>query len=159
MSLWRASGGTEHQEIRPMAATDVPAVERMLKESPEAAQWSPGVLLRGSAEEAYAWVAVEHGEVVGMIAARAAGGESEILNLAVSPSQRRRGLGTCLLQCAMARLLKAGARELFLEVRETNATARQFYAAMGFAETGRRRNYYRDPMEDALVLTLVLKEA
>ncbi len=152
MSLWHGSGDIEQQKIRPMTSADVPSVEHMLKESPEAAQWSPAVLLRSSTAQGYAWVGIEHGEVVGMIAARAAGGESEVLNLAVSPSHRRCGLARSLLQCAITALRKEGAQELFLEVRETNTAAREFYAAMGFTETGRRHAYYRDPVEDALVL-------
>jgi GNAT superfamily N-acetyltransferase len=94
MKLWRTLPGSEaaEQQVRPLASSDVPAIERLLQESPEAAQWSRTVFLRGLAEGTHAWVAEEGGEVIGMVAARAAAGEAEILNLAVLPQHRRRGL-------------------------------------------------------------------
>ncbi|WP_149538407.1 GNAT family N-acetyltransferase [Siccirubricoccus phaeus] len=89
----------------------------------------------------------------GFILARAAGGEAEILTLAVAPAARRRGCGAALLGAALG--LAAGAAAMFLEVAESNPAARALYAAAGFVEVGRRRRYYADG-GDALVLRRAL---
>lgn len=75
-----------------------------------------------------------------------------VMNVAVAPGQRRRGLGSWLLAFALARASRAGARRALLEVRAGNQEALALYASLGFREIGRRRDYYRDPAEDALVL-------
>jgi len=73
--------------------------------------------------------------------------EAEVLNLVVDADWRRRGCARGLL------LALSGLRTLFLEVRESNAAARAFYGSLDFAETGRRKDYYRFPSEDAILLT------
>lgn len=88
----------------------------------------------------------------GFILVRAAGGEAEVLTLAVAPTAGRQGIGTALVIGALAGSLARGAAVLFLEVSEHNAAARGLYAALGFAEVGRRRRYYADGT-DALVLS------
>jgi [ribosomal protein S18]-alanine N-acetyltransferase len=90
--------------------------------------------------------------VVGYVVAWFAAGEGEIANLAVAPAERGRGLGAMLLEAALAEGRRLGATETFLEVRSTNVRARQLYESRGFAEVGRRRNYYRRPTEDAVIL-------
>lgn len=87
----------------------------------------------------------------GLVLARVAADEAEILTLAVLPAARRRGLGAALLAAACADAARRGAAVLFLEVAEANAAARQLYAAAGFAPAGRRRGYYPGG-QDALVL-------
>jgi ribosomal-protein-alanine N-acetyltransferase len=87
----------------------------------------------------------------GMILARVASDEAEILTLAVHPGQRRRGIGSALLDAAKARATALGAVAVFLEVAVTNDAARSLYAVHGFAEAGLRRRYYSDGT-DALVL-------
>ncbi len=87
----------------------------------------------------------------GLILARAAAGEAEVLTLAVPPSGRRRGLGTALLAGAMQGAVLRGATAMFLEVAAGNAAALALYRASGFAEVGRRRRYYADGA-DALVM-------
>ncbi len=98
-------------------------------------------------------------EIVGYFVGRAVAGEGEILNLAVVPEQRGQGLGRWLLEQGLTRLRQAGVGEVFLEVRASNAAARALYRARGFREVGRRREYYRHPVEDALVLRLGLVPA
>lgn len=92
------------------------------------------------------------GEVVGYIFARVAAGEAEVLNLAVHPAHRSRGVGRSLLEQIVHRAARRGASLLFLEVRESNTQAQNFYRKMGFKQVGRRPNYYARPREDALVL-------
>jgi [ribosomal protein S18]-alanine N-acetyltransferase len=82
--------------------------------------------------------------------------QGDLSNLAVDPRLRRRGIGRRLLEAAIAGARVAGARALFLEVRESNAVALSLYSSRGFSQVGRRRGYYRQPVEDALVLRLDL---
>lgn len=90
--------------------------------------------------------------VVGYAIAQYAADEGEILNLGVAPDRRRRGIGHDLVEAMLARLREEGVRNVFLEVRESNASAQRVYAALGFAEVGRRNAYYRYPREDAVIL-------
>ena len=94
------------------------------------------------------------GAIVGYVVALDAADEGEILNLAVAPSGRRGGLGRALVQHILATLTARGVRQVYLEVRESNAPARALYVAQGFKEVGRRKQYYRRPVEDAIVLRL-----
>jgi ribosomal-protein-alanine N-acetyltransferase len=88
----------------------------------------------------------------GYVVMRAAADEGEILNLAVAGPHQRRGVGRALVHAALARLGASGARTVYLEVRESNAAARQLYQGLGFSVVGRRDKYYRRPVEAALVL-------
>jgi ribosomal-protein-alanine N-acetyltransferase len=89
--------------------------------------------------------------LVGFILSRVAGGEAEILSVAVAPSWRGRGLSRPMLDLHLRRLAGLGARAVFLEVGETNAAAMQLYRRAGFYEVGRRKGYY-DGSATALVL-------
>lgn len=87
----------------------------------------------------------------GMVLARVAADEAEILALAVAPQARRRGRGTALLAAAEARAAADGARVMYLEVADHNDAARALYRRAGYVRAGLRRFYYRDGA-DALVL-------
>jgi ribosomal-protein-alanine N-acetyltransferase len=80
--------------------------------------------------------------------------EMHILNLAVHPSHRRRGIARRLLSEGLAQARTLGAELAWLEVRPSNAPARALYESFGFKEVGRRPGYYDDTQEDALLLTL-----
>jgi [ribosomal protein S18]-alanine N-acetyltransferase len=97
-------------------------------------------------------VAEQGGAVIGYVIARHALDEAEILNLGVVPTRQRQGVGRALVQGMLGQLRQWGVATVFLEVRESNSAARQLYGALGFAQVGRRRNYYRLPTEDAVVL-------
>ena len=86
---------------------------------------------------------------------RTAGGEAELLTIAVAPEARRRGLGAALLDGCLAEAAAAGAERLHLEVSAANAPAIALYTRAGFAETGRRRGYYAGDggREDALLMS------
>jgi ribosomal-protein-alanine N-acetyltransferase len=90
----------------------------------------------------------------GFVLARAAGGEAEILTLAVAPAARGRGLGRRLLQAAITKARDLGAETMFLEVGTENPAALALYAGLGFAKVGTRKGYYGGG--DALVLRLPL---
>ena len=94
------------------------------------------------------------GKIAGYVVALDAADEGEILNLAVAEAGRRRGLGRALVEAILGALRDRGVQQIYLEVRESNAPARALYAAFGFKEVGRRRAYYRRPVEDAMVLRL-----
>lgn len=94
----------------------------------------------------------EGGGIAGYVVARDVAAEGEILNLAVAPGGRRRGVGRALVTEVLRVLATRGVREVFLEVRESNVGARALYAAHGFREVGRRARYYRRPVEDAIIL-------
>jgi ribosomal-protein-alanine N-acetyltransferase len=78
--------------------------------------------------------------------------ELHVLNVAVLPELRRRGLARWLLEFALGRAARAGARHVWLEARAGNAPALALYAALGFERRGLRRDYYRKPAEDAILL-------
>ena len=90
--------------------------------------------------------------VAGYVIARVVAGEADVLNLAVSPNERGRGLGGELLDAGLAAVMKREVREVFLEVRESNVAALALYASRGFTTVSRRSRYYRNPVEDALLL-------
>src|SRR5262249_2048118 len=97
-------------------------------------------------------VAVQDERVVAFVVTRStAPNESEVLNLAVHPSYRRRGIAKELLQ----RAIHAAAGRWFLEVRESNGAAIAFYKSLGFKPAGRRENYYYDPCEAAIVMSFL----
>ncbi len=96
----------------------------------------------------------ERSVVVGYVVTWVAAEEADLSNLAVAPQMRRRGLGGRLLDAAIDSARAAGVRALYLEVRESNAIALRLYASRRFAAVGRRQRYYRQPVEDALILCL-----
>lgn len=85
--------------------------------------------------------------------------EGELANLAVAPEARGLGIGSALLDGMLSDASARGTRLIYLEVRESNAAARQLYARRGFEEVGRRKGYYRSPTEDALILRCALPGA
>ncbi len=92
--------------------------------------------------------------VAGYVVTWVAADEGDLSNLAVAPQMRRRGLGGRLLNAAIDSARAAGVRVLYLEVRESNAIALSLYASRRFVAVGRRQRYYRQPIEDALILCL-----
>jgi [ribosomal protein S18]-alanine N-acetyltransferase len=144
--------------IREMISTEAASVEEVLAASPGASRWSAPDLLDLAQRGIRIWVAEQDGQIVGACAARTVTDEVEVLNLAIAPSWRRRGIGRELMADALSSANQAGATHAFLEVRESNSEAQAFYLALGFIEIGRRRAYYRDPPEDALVLSRPLPE-
>lgn len=98
------------------------------------------------------------GRVMGYIGTRLVLDECYITNVAVRPEYRRQGVATALLHELEEFARRGGFVFMTLEVRESNAGARAFYAKNGFAEFGRRRGYYILPDEDAILMTKELKE-
>jgi [ribosomal protein S18]-alanine N-acetyltransferase len=98
-----------------------------------------------------------HGfELAGFIVARLAAGEMHVNNVAVRTEFRRSGLGSALLDTTLAEARRRGATVAHLEVRAGNQAAQGLYQRSGFEIVGRRRKYYRNPVEDALLMSLWL---
>lgn len=97
-------------------------------------------------------VAMEGENLAGYVGSQTVMDETDMMNLAVAPQFRRQGVGEALVSALVASLKERGSRCLTLEVRDSNEAARALYAKLGFVEIGRRRGYYRDPREDALIL-------
>jgi ribosomal-protein-alanine N-acetyltransferase len=97
-----------------------------------------------------------HGDLAGYAFCSAAADEGEILNLAVAPAQRRRGMGRALLDACLAWMGGRGAATVYLEVRPSNGAAIAMYGEAGFERRGVRREYYRKPTEDAVTMALAL---
>lgn len=96
-----------------------------------------------------------HGvELAGFIVARLLAGELHVNNVAVRPDFRRHRIGSSLLEKTLQVALKYGATVAHLEVRAGNEAAQRLYARCGFRATGRRPAYYRNPTEDALLMSL-----
>jgi [ribosomal protein S18]-alanine N-acetyltransferase len=130
--------------IRRGQAEDFGEIAGIQAASPEAAQWETADYGRYDL-----WVAMCENRVGGFLAARSLGEcECEVLNLAVSPEYRRKGLGRALLSA----LLEGYRGAIFLEVRESNLAARNLYKSMGFKEISSRQGYYDFPLETAIVL-------
>lgn len=82
--------------------------------------------------------------------------ECELLRIVVHPEERRRGMATALVQQALVHCAQLGCRTCFLELRASNTTALQLYTGLGFRLDGRRRRYYSNPEEDALLMHCTL---
>ncbi|HTR47876.1 MAG TPA: ribosomal protein S18-alanine N-acetyltransferase [Verrucomicrobiae bacterium] len=145
--------------IRAAVPQDIPQIMTLAGSSETAAHWSAreyDALFAPEAPERAALVAYEREDAIaGFVVARC-GEEWELENVVVDPMFRRRGIGRALIEELMRRARQGGAKDVFLEVRESNAAARALYGKMGFREEGRRPRYYAQPEEDALLLRLVL---
>src|SRR5713226_6505573 len=139
--------------VRTFLPADAAAVTEILKESPQAANWT-----EASVRESAGWrgmvslVSESDGKVTGFISGRQVADQAEILNLAVSAAKRRKGEGGALLEAALGEFRSRGVSRVFLEVRESNEMGMAFYEKRGFFKTGRRAGYYRDPEEAAIVM-------
>jgi ribosomal-protein-alanine N-acetyltransferase len=98
-------------------------------------------------------VAVYKGRVVGYAIGEMAGPELHLTNLAVAVPFRMRNIGRRLVANLETLGRERGAQEIWLEVREHNEVAIAFYESLGYLTQGRRRAYYRDPCEDALLMS------
>jgi ribosomal-protein-alanine N-acetyltransferase len=129
--------------LRPAREDDRAAITAIQNASPEASSWDPfGYDVT---------VAELDGQVVGfLVTLWISPDEVEILNLAVAPSMRRKGVARALVQG----VLETREGTVFLEVRESNAAARKFYESIGFSVVASRPGYYANPPETAIVMKL-----
>ena len=139
----------------PTDAAPLAAIERRCFADP----WSE-TSFREALDSPWAFGFVAHAgpKVAGYLIGREMAGTGEVLNLAVAPDFRRRGVGRGLLRTGLALRRKRRVDEVFLEVRESNRSAQALYLSSGFRPVGQRAAYYRNPKEDALVLWLALEQ-
>lgn len=152
--------------VRAAAAEDLSRMVEIAGRSATAAQWSRAEYQRLFAPEKEqsrdalvverdALVVEEDGQVAGFLVAKHLDEEWEIENIAVQGQARRRGLGTRLLGEFLKMAQGRGGRRVYLEVRESNLAARALYGKWAFTEAGRRKRYYEDPPEDALLFEYI----
>jgi ribosomal-protein-alanine N-acetyltransferase len=141
--------------IRKMTVQDIPAVVELDQKS-FSLPW-PERSFRFELTDNPAsrcWVAEWDGKLVGMIVVWLIVDEAHVATLATHPEYRRRGIGKHLLAHALRHMIQDGARGSFLEVRESNLAAQEMYRKFGYEATGRRRHFYRDNDEDAILMNL-----
>ncbi len=97
-------------------------------------------------------IAEEEGTVLGYVGSQTVLDETDMMNIAVQPDCRRRGIAAALIGELVNQLREHGSHVLRLEVRESNVPAIALYESMGFTQLGLRKNYYRNPKENALIL-------
>ena len=144
--------------VRRMAFTDLERVidiELACYTMPWSAETFRGLLRRMDAESLVAECA---DEIVAYAIYWWVGDQAELGNVAVIESYRGQGIGEMLVREVLARAGRRDVREVFLEVRPSNPSARRLYERVGFAEVARRRNYYVRPTEDALVMRRALED-
>jgi ribosomal-protein-alanine N-acetyltransferase len=140
-------------DVRLATAEDVEAIiaiERAAFSDP----WSENAFHEALTHPAVFFACARRGgnDIAGYVVAWFAADEGEIANLAVSPAAWGGGVGRALLTSALDVAAARGATAVYLEVRDSNERARRLYRSSGFEEVGRRRRYYRRPVEDAIVL-------
>jgi [ribosomal protein S18]-alanine N-acetyltransferase len=143
--------------IRRASPADVPALVAIEQACFSDPWTAAGIRETIQYETSRTFVAESGGSTVGYVMARISGEEGEILNLAVLPKSRRKGIARCLLDEALGSIASAGVTEAYLEVRQSNGQAIALYQSQGFRPVGIRPDYYRDPREDALVLRAPLR--
>lgn len=104
------------------------------------------------------WALIEDEVLSGYICFWKFDSESQLINIAIHPERRQQGLGEYLLTEMIEDCISKAKHYVWLEVRPSNAAARRLYRKMGFEEAGRRKRYYTDTNEDAIVMSLPLSQ-
>ena len=146
---------------RPADRADLDRLIGLAKDCPGAphwtlATWSQVIDSASIGEQRILLVAESEGELIGFGVVGIAGDEAEIESLAVSSAARRQGIGRSLCEALMRWARMRGATRALLEVRVSNHTARALYESLGFQEAAVRRDYYREPDEDGLMMSRTL---
>ena len=143
--------------IRRASAADIPHLMALAKDAATGAHWSPEQYHAAFSSEApcrLVLILEDEAGVQGFIIGRILDAEWEIENIAVAEPVQRRGFGSRLVGEFLDLARDRGAGTVFLEVRESNLAARRLYEKSAFVEIGRRKLYYREPEEDAIVYQL-----
>ena len=115
--------------------------------------WSESSVASELSNPLSAWLVAMDGDVLaGYVGSQSVMGESDMMNIAVDAHYRRQGIAQALVEALVVQLKEKGNHSLTLEVRISNLPAIALYEKLGFAQVGRRPNYYRNPKEDALIL-------
>ena len=144
--------------VRHATHDDLPRMIEIAQRAVTAAQWSRRHYEQVFSPGRLALVIEQAGQVMGFIVGRAVSDEWEIENIAVTGDARRRGLGSHLMGEFLHHIRDSGASHALLEVRVSNVAARALYEKWAFIEAGRRKAYYRDPPEDAMIFKFSFPE-
>jgi [ribosomal protein S18]-alanine N-acetyltransferase len=139
--------------IRDAVLADIPAIQKIEHAAPSAAHWS-AEQYQTRIGAGSVILAEQASRICGFLCAHVVAGEWEIENVVVAEDFRRRGIGAALVRALLNKWETAGGSAVLLEVRESNASARALYEASGLRDVGRRRAYYREPVEDAILYAL-----
>lgn len=141
-------------EIRPMEVSDIDGIAEIEKEC-FSAPWSRnGISDELDNEKAHFLAAVCDNRVLGYIGVHEVCGEAYIDNIAVRSEYRQLGLGEKLLIAAQEGAFSRKCEFISLEVRKSNSAALSLYEKLGYEKVGERKNFYTDPQEDAVIMTL-----
>jgi ribosomal-protein-alanine N-acetyltransferase len=147
--------------IRAMVESDIDRVMAIAASLPTAPQWGRAsyemAVSFGDGPGRIALVAEHSGGLKGFVIAQFLDSLAEVETLGVDVSSQGNGVGASLLLAAVEALRLAQVNEVELEVRPSNERAWRLYERLGFREVGRRRGYYREPVEDAVLLRLALE--
>ena len=140
-------------EIVKMNEAHVTSVAAIEKECFGVDAWSEKSVASELTNQLSLWlVAVDGDRVAGYVGSQTVCGETDMMNVAVTADYRRQGLGEKLVMALEQELKAIGSQCLTLEVRDSNTPARTLYEKLGFQQIGLRKNYYRNPREDAHIL-------
>ena len=139
-------------EFRRSTPADAKGIAR-IEESVFSDPWTEDDIISTiSTEGAMCYTALSDGEVIAYIIGRQIPPEGEIYRIATIPEKRRRGIAYRLLDYAVKCERGRGLESLFLEVREQNIPAKNLYKSYGFREVGIRKNYYKNPTDNAVIM-------
>ena len=139
--------------IKRMTNAHVPQVAELEKLCFGSAAWSEKSITSELTNELALWLVAEEEDcVLGYVGSQTVFPETDMMNIAVTPERRREGIAEVLVDSLVMELKRLGSESLTLEVRASNTPAIALYEKMGFHEAGLRKNYYRNPKEDALIL-------
>lgn len=145
--------------VRRATPADIPSIVALERSVPSLVHWSEQTyraVFEPGAPNRRLWVIEDNSELQAFLIARFSAAECELENLVVAESQRRRGLASELLLQLITSARERNIERILLEVRESNHAARALYAKLHFRENGRRKAYYSEPAEDAILLMLPL---
>ena len=146
-----------HITIRAAVPADLAAILQIGRDSPTAANWPESSYCQAIEPAGrLVLVAEESEEVLGFLVSSTATAEWELENIAVAKLAQRQGVGRTLLSALIQRAKEAGAGEIRQEIRASNLVAQSLGQAVGFVQQGRRKGYYRNPDEDALLFKYLL---
>ena len=151
-------------KVRRSLPGDLEAILRIERACAEAPQWSGAAWREALAEMEIreparaSLVAEGNGDLLGFAVVSCACGIAELESIAVAPENRRMGIGRALCEAAIAWSGAQAAETIELEVRASSGGALALYGSLGFLEQGRRRRYYRDPAEDAILMSAALRD-
>ncbi len=159
--------------IRPATIADIPSILDLERQSATAGHWTEEQYRQAFGQEGGRRLVLlaedfpptasaqetrnrADASISGFLVAQHLAPEWELENIVVAPTARRQGLGKRLLDALLAAARRTNSTTVFLEVRESNAAARSLYEKAGFEQTGRRKSYYTNPPEDAVLYRLTL---